>query len=162
MGKAMFLAFVGLFLGGCAGDVWYVDGRFTEAELADVERGAQVWRDAGVTLDLIPGSKVQGLGKQEIFRTDARGVRNHFRQLRGSYEGAGGPGKIAINIEDLTEPLWHVVAHEFGHALGLEHVSDPQAIMGNAAPMLGCLTRADVRALRATHEEIADVKGCDE
>lgn len=51
-----------------------------------------------------------------------------------------------------TADLKHVIAHEFGHALGIGHVDQPEAVM-NARSMIGTtaplrLHPADVKALK--------------
>lgn len=45
----------------------------------------------------------------------------------GIYNGAD--TTITIYFADNQSELVHTLAHEFGHALGMEHVKDPQAIM---------------------------------
>ncbi len=74
----------------------------------------------------------------EKFNTDVE----HFNQTINTYKNAlderpeGGQyvrnedgEKIDIYIYSTREELINILAHEFGHALGMDHVIDPQAIM---------------------------------
>jgi hypothetical protein len=167
-----FLGFTILILSalsiGCAGKAWYVDGRFTDEECDQISQGAKIWSDAGFPIDLVFGAHVTGLAvdRNEIFRTDSRGMSYLAPTIAEAREAEGETTpdlhRIAINVETLHEPLYQVTAHEFGHSLGLAHVADRRAIMGTDAPMLGCLTRADIDQLCSVRDCPAQLKGCDE
>lgn len=173
--KRLLLVAAAALAAGCArGEVWYVDGRFTTEEVAELQRGADVWGAAGFPIDLVPGAHVTGLptDRKEVFKAYDNNIGKLIPQLVDELgekaarraEGATGAGRrIAINMSTLHEPLWHVAAHEFGHVLtGSGHASNPYAIMGTAEPMLGCLTRADIDRLCAVQQCAGHMVGCDE
>ena len=75
-------------------------------------------------------------------------ARGEFEE--GLYESAAGRQKIDIYEYSNHVELVRVLAHEMGHALGLEHVADAQAIMYkiNQGKRLS-LTEDDIAALNA-------------
>jgi hypothetical protein len=78
-------------------------------------------------------------------------IGENYREFEeGTYESNKDGESISIYQFDNEQKLFRVLAHEFGHALGLDHVEDPKAIMyylNNSEN--DNLTSADIGALKS-------------
>lgn len=65
----------------------------------------------------------------------------------GLYEQNGNQKKISIFIDNSNDEFLHTLTHEFGHALGLNHVNDNNSIMYPKTTNILTLSREDEIAL---------------
>lgn len=144
-----------LLLPACVGDVWHVDSRFTRDEEQKIQAAVDSWTAVGATEQLlIFGEKVdvRDTGRRVV-------VRAGERVALETWEGFA-RGKVAVRMlrpdSDRIIVAWErirddefqaVMAHEFGHVLGIHHLEDPDALM-NETPGADSPTPVDVRALR--------------
>ncbi len=82
------------------------------------------------------------------FNTVVQDRGQEFQQ--GTYRDSTAGNEIDIYEFENRRQLLRVLAHEFGHALGLEHVDDPNAIMNMRNTGTGVTaTASDIQALKA-------------
>lgn len=72
----------------------------------------------------------------------------HDRPEGGKYTLDKKGERIDVAIFDTRDELVNVLAHEFGHSLGMDHVTDTKAIMYAKANEAASPTEADIRQLR--------------
>ena len=170
------LAAVYFFAGCIPTEVWKVDSRFTPEERAVIDQAAEAWTNVGANIILAHGHRVNGM--EASGRYIVRGTERTADQIAAWY---GSPplspdalgkhvtytGKEAIIIvadRHRRTPLSHVVTHEFGHSLGIDHVDDERAIMYHAGSdkSLHCVTSVDIMAFCGVNDCAQIPKGCDE
>lgn len=146
MKSILAVAVLSLLSGCTAGNVWYVDSRFSAEETAAITAANDMWCTAShnaLCMDLVFGARVDvsETSRNAIVRSGDRAAQYRFPEWIGR---DGGPpaafhhpantteaGIIVVLAEHTTlEYLRVAVAHEMGHAHGIGfHLENPDAIM---------------------------------
>ena len=166
MWPVLFLAVAVVFFAGCARKVYPGDGRLVVVEIAPeldacpllgstvgeaVRQGIAMWDEAGARLRTV--DKLQPEEQNEAEHAPRLPVHGTCPSAQydptaewGEYENTS--GEIVLH-NWLPDTRWIVatslVAHEAGHAIGLDHVPDPTAIMHADAAERADLSDADLR-----------------
>lgn len=159
-------------LSGCtgAGNVYYVDSRFTPEETAVISAANDMWCTASRNarcMDLVFGARVDlnEVHRNAIIRSGTRAAQYRFphwveREQTAAFHHPAGTvdsDLIVVFFERVApENLRVVVAHEMGHAHGVgDHLTDPNAIMYHdlaGAKNKEVVTCADLQAAGVTCE----------
>lgn len=94
--------------------------------VAAVERGAEQWLTHGVTVTLIPFAPAEGEVGIET-QTDRKDFGDYATDIP-SFEGNIVLSE-ALSSLDVDDGPGCVAMHEEGHAIGLDHVSEPESLM---------------------------------
>lgn len=101
------------------------------ALVADIKAKEASLNDLIITINALAGTmnRLAGELNLNVRRYNAIGDERGEEFEEGTYSDSIEGGNITIYEFDSRERLVRVLAHEFGHALGLKHVDDPRAIL---------------------------------
>ena len=167
-------AVLALLLAGCGGHTWLVDERFSEADEVDIEAAAELWRGAGMAVDLAYGQHVTGHGQftWEIVIVSERAMANIDADSGGTpavarcqSDGVSGRIWVARDLVLSQQQMRFTIAHELGHSFGMKHLQDTGALLHHNwqdGVTKMCVTKADSDELCRATGCVGKVKGCDE
>jgi hypothetical protein len=144
--KSLILSAALLASGCSAGNVWYVDSRFSAEETQAIQAAADMWCDASrgqLCIDLVFNARVDvnEVSRNAIVRAGDRAAQYRFPQWIDRYPAPPAafhhPGgtldsSMIVVLQEHVAPqhLRVAVAHEMGHSFGIGfHLTDPSAIM---------------------------------
>ena len=107
------------------------EGAALQAELVEIQKmeaRLNEYIDEINSLSIVLNRLVDALNLN-VEKYNAVGASRGEEFTEGDYQNIGGQQMINIYEFSSRDKLVRVLAHELGHALGLEHVDDPQAIM---------------------------------
>ena len=158
------LIFSTMVLQGCIGSkTYYVDNRFTAEEEADIQAAASMWNDAtggALNFDLVFGQRVDvfEVKRNVIAKVGARAAFNRFPEMLSDtrpaffHPGNALESSLLVVIADHVDAqlLRPTVAHEMGHAFGLQHVPEERALMHENLhnDVTKCVTEVDLQEAR--------------
>lgn len=118
----------------------------------------ELMRDAETVNRMIGDINRQIENKNELVDQYNRTFTGERKFTQGAYEWNHSGESIQVYQFSSVEELKLVLAHEVGHALGLDHVENPTSIMyylmGNQIMNRLTLTSEDIEALRAICNEV--------
>ncbi len=156
--KTMILVLVALMgVTGCAGDVWYVDSRFSAEEEKQIQAAEVMWEEAGApTFAFFFRQHVNGLEQGQNVIVRSRSDRESAGIVEGwseQWSGSTTTGKfstVIVLMPDFIEKgtFPRLAAHELGHAHigpGI-HATSKDAVMF-ISPGSDSLTAEDLHLL---------------